>query len=967
MKRLRLLLIVCLMLGLCVSEVLGQYYYFGRNKVQYTEFNWQVLKTDHFDIYYYPEMQRLAEQGAGLAEEAYQYLEDRFNGNVARRIPLIFYSSHLYFEQTNTIPGFIPEGVGGFFEFMKGRVVIPSDGSVTQFRHVIWHELTHVFMHSKISRVLQDHRLPVDRYPPLWFVEGLAEYWSTTWDWQAEMVMRDAVLNDYVVGVSGMDLIGGSYVMYKEGQYVLQYIAENYGDEKILSLMEDFWKANSFSDVLKLTIGKDYDEFDKEFLYHLKKRFYPILEKSDQPSAVTESIYEEGFNSKPTFYVSSDTTREVFFIGNHTGYTCIYRKQIGKGNSDLDLVIQGEKTEEFEAFHLFQSKMDLSRFGMLAFVTKSGENDAIHTYDVKTKELLESYQFKGLVSIGSVSWSPDGRRLVFSSIDKSGYNDLYVFDTEDRSLQRLTDDFYDDRDPAWSPKGDKIAFSSDRTPYGSKGKYNLFLYDLPTGRIDYLTYGDENCFAPAWSHDGNKLAFTTDIDGVQNIWMMDFGKDGAVAESGNLSSHTLSADRTATDPCTQARKITNFTTAAYDPVWTDEDNLICSVFDNYRFQIRKVDGIKARYDSAGMVKPFDYVSIASDSLRNSAHWTTQTIQSTAGLNTTPYQRDYDLDIAQSQISTDPVFGTAGGAIVALSDLLGNDQYFFLIYNTAQSKDEFLKSFNVAISRVSLGQRTNYACGIFHFSGQRYDLTDPDLFFYERVFGGYFALSYSLSKFRRIEATISLANSDKEVFTDIQGRKALLLSNSISYVKDNTIWSPTGPIDGSRFNFTLAFTTDVQYSNVNYYTIIADYRQYFRLSKRTAYAARFQIFYNEGKEARRFFMGGSWDLRGYPRWSLRGKKLWLTSHEFRIPFIDAIGVKFPFGGIGFGAVRGAAFFDAGAVWDDKYTETLGSAGVGIRVNVLGVLVLRYDFGKRIENNFTRFSDEFFHQFFFGWDF
>ena len=80
-------------------------------------------------------------------------------------------------------------------------------------------------MHSKISRVLTDHRKTQDRYPPLWFIEGLAEYWSTTWDAQAEMVMRDAVLNDIVVGLEDMDRIYGSFLMYKEGQNALQYIA----------------------------------------------------------------------------------------------------------------------------------------------------------------------------------------------------------------------------------------------------------------------------------------------------------------------------------------------------------------------------------------------------------------------------------------------------------------------------------------------------------------------------------------------------------------------------------------------------------------------------------------------------------------------------------------------------------------------------------------------------------------------
>jgi outer membrane protein assembly factor BamA len=149
--------------------------------------------------------------------------------------------------------------------------------------------------------------------------------------------------------------------------------------------------------------------------------------------------------------------------------------------------------------------------------------------------------------------------------------------------------------------------------------------------------------------------------------------------------------------------------------------------------------------------------------------------------------------------------------------------------------------------------------------------------------------------------------------------------------------------------------------------MGDFRNYWRIGERTAYASRYQIFYNHGPEARRFFMGGSWDLRGYRRWSLRGQKLWLTSHEIRFPFIDQLGLLFPFGGIGLGSFRGAIFFDAGSVWDTDYRETLGSVGAGLRWSLFGVLVLRYDIGKRIENNFSQFQSGLFQQFFFGWDF
>lgn len=923
------------------SSASAQFYYFGRNKVQYTDFDWKVMRTEHFEIYFYEGMDSLARQGAYLAERSYGILQQRFNLSILHRIPLIFYSSHLHFEQTNTTPGFVSEGVGGFFEYLKGRVVIPYDGSADHFRHVIQHELVHVFMTSKIGRVTRDHRSNTDSSPPLWFTEGLAEYWSSTWDTQAEMVLRDAVLNNYVAPLSDMDRIYGSFLMYKEGQAILDFIASRYGNEKILLLMENFWKEKNFEGDFRVTLGKDYKEFDKEWLYYLKKKYYPVMKTEDLPSRVTNNVVDVGFNGKPAFFKIGDK-RYVYFIGNHNGYTDLYRVDLDNKKAKPEVVIAGERSNEFEAFHLFQSRIDISKDGILAFVTKSGENDVFHLYDVKAEKTKETIRFDNLVMLGSPSWSPDGRQFVFSAVDQSGSSDLYILNLDPRSLTRLTNDFYDDKDPAWSPDGRLIAFSSDRTSYGETGKYNLFLYRLGDSSIDYLTLGDESYNSPAWSQDGKWLAFTSDKGMSQNVWLMNM--QDSVRSNGQRST----------------REVTDLITAAFDPTWGENDQLIFTAFENYSFQIKNIEHVLSAYDSSRIVETFDYT-------QRGGQWTPKEIRSSDVLSNRPYARKYTLDIAQSVVSTDPIFGTTGGAALAMSDILGNDEYDFLIFNTAQSRDELLNSFNFAISRYSTGQRVNNAYGIFRFSGNRYDLTDPDLFYYEQAFGGYYVLSYPLSKFDRIEAGLTVTNSDKDNYTTLLPRKALLMSNSLSYVWDTSLWGPSGPLDGDRMKLELAYTTDVLYSNVDYYTVIADYRHYARLSDRSALASRINLWYNDGLEARRFFMGGSWDLRGWDLWSIRGKKIWLASEELRFPFIDQLGVRFPFGGISLGSIRSAIFVDAGGAWDDQYTDTKGDVGFGFRWNLGGVLVLRYDIGKRIENNMTKFQTGLFYQFFFGWDF
>ena len=938
-------------------------YYFGRNKIQYDDFQWQILKTEHFDVYFYPEMRELAEIGAALAEEAYERLQSKMNHNITRRIPLIFYSNHAHFQQTNTTPGFLPEGIGGFFEFIKGRVVIPANGSIPQFRHVINHELVHVFTRSKMNRVLKDHRRNANAGMPLWFTEGIAEYWSAGWDSQAEMVIRDAVLSNKLVPLSQMDRIFGSYLMYKEGQAICKYIAENFGEEKLHLLIENLWKASSFSDVMKLTIGLTYKEFDQRWIYDLKKQHYPLLEDRDKPAMVSQAVTTDGVSTKPACF-NRDGRDYVVFTSNRTGYSSLYMKPLDQVGKKPRILVRGERSSDFEAFHLLRSKIDVNDQEKLTFVAKSGARDAIYIFDIARRRVTRKLQFDDLVTLLSPSWSPDGRQIAFSGISYAGQSDLYIFNLETEALRRLTNDFYDDRDPAWSPDGRAIAFSSDRTHFGERGKLNLFVYDLASGRINYITYGNHNDYAPAWSPDGQYLAFSSDRDGAFNIWVIRNGRrvpprqewtgeltasighaevERAAAARNGLSGALPYPDEfeydfpSALDPNDELKRLTNFTTGAFDPEWGGEDRLVFTAYEEFSFQIRAIDRLTARFEA---MEPAGH-----DTLRFADHlWAANKLAGKVEATSVKYEKKFSLDIAQSAIAQDPLFGVSGGAQVAISDMLGNQQYHFLVFNNASTRDDFFSSWNVAVTRVEKSRRVNYAVGVYRLKGRFYDRVDN---FFERTqLGGFVAASYPLSVFRRVEAAINIRKERRNY--DLRGEAVdgIVVSNSFSYVKDNTIWGYTGPLDGERFNFSIGHTIDVHRNDVNFTSIIVDYRRYFRLGQRTAFASRLLGRFHLGKEAYRSYMGGSWDLRLYPLYQIWGRKLFLINNELRFPFINHLIVGSPVGGLGFRGINGALFLDIGQAWDRDYrfSSVLGSVGFSVRARVGGFLVFRFDIGK-----------------------
>jgi len=933
MKMTRLVGLTTALLLFVVSPAAAQYYAFGKNKVQYESFQWRTLQGSHVEIFYYPEEEPLARLALVLAEQSYDDLKGKFQHDVSRRVPMIVFASHHHFEQNNVSSFHVPEGVQGFTEYMKGRVVLPFTGSYAEFRHVIHHEMVHVFQFSMMDEVYKKHRRSSYLVPPLWFSEGLAEYWSTEWDAQGTMVLSDMVLESQLPAIGDLWRYNGTFTIYKLGQSLCQFIGENYGQDALRRLYTDLYKEDRFEKLLGRVTGVSTRRLSDDWIYAMKRRYFPdVKDHVSLATAAEERAISQGVNLKPVAVPDTSILggHRYLFLSARSGYTNIYSASWKGRERDVKSVVRGQRSPQFESFHPFQSRIDVSRKGELVFVSKWNEADALFTMDLATKKVTHRRHFDGITTLSSPAWSPDGQSVAFSAMTPAGKSDLYILRPATGEVTRLTNDDYADGDPTWSPDGRTIAFTSDRTRYGKDGDQNLFLIDVASGDVRYLTCGPWIDQSPRWSPDGTRIAFASDRDGGFNLYAVDPQGNGA--------------------------RLTKLLGTALDPAWTPDGRSL--LFTGFRKQGFGIYQMPATTTSA----PADSFALVLEAAPPQWGWEETIAKATQ--KPEDYEPRYGLDLVSGGLSFTPTENGGQGVVGAFSDLLGNRTYVFQVGNTAETAGDILSRMNAGAWYINRQHRWNYGVGVFHQAADYRDALNIDYF--ERRAGGSLVASYPFSRFSRVEGSAQAYYNQKQR-EDGSFREGFLTSHSLSLIRDNTLWFATGPRDGSRYNVTGALTTNWNTGHAENLTLSADLRRYFRVSQWTTLAMRLQGRMSNGADPERFVMGGTHSLRGYSRRSIYGTRTYLANLEYRFPLFDHLVLGFPFKGLALPGVEGAVFTDAGNAWEkfESIPRPNGSFGVGLRMSLGGYMVLRYDIARRTDFKDVRPGWE--REFYLGFDF
>src|SRR5467141_798344 len=902
---------------------------FGRNSVQYQTFHFKVLKTQHFDIYFYDKEAEAATHAGRMAERWYTRISTVLRHQLNGRQPLILYSDHPDYNQTNVLP---VEGSEGITESLKRRIILPMGASLAETDHVIGHELTHAFQYD-ITGVGRGSMAGggLNRVP-LWFIEGMAEYMSLgPVDPNTTMWMRDAVRRGELPKFR--DLESYKYFPYRWGQSFWAYLGGTYGDDIVGALLRAAGRTGNVQMSLETMTHRPVDSLVADWHRELTAAAQPVA----VATGVTLPVDKAHLQQQRLTPVSTTGARLLVSPGKEQRY-----------NIAPALSPDGRRLVYFSDAGLFSIDM---------YLADAENGHTIRKLVSATRDPhLESMQF--INSTGA--WDADGSRFVFGAV-VTGKPALRIVKGENGDLIKeikfssLGEIF----NPTWSPDGGKIAFVTDR--FGTSldhltyGDYQLAVISArPGGQITRLPHlANAKHINPQWSSDGRSLYFLADPGGITNVFRMSLG-DGEIAQVTNV--FTGVSGITALSPA--------LSVAQRAP------RAVFSVYSGGGYAIQALDDlatlaggpVTALPITASILPPVDRSGVGAGiaaAIKDPTPGLPDEGSVALSSAIKAYHPKLSLDfIAQPSLAiAADRFGTyvGGGITLYWSDMLGDHNLVTMAQLNGRVQD-----FAALVAYGNRKSRWNWTVGaeqipyIFALAGvfdsggariqriERFKQTNRD------VSG---MVIYPFNRARRVEfsaglqqisftheiqdigynpLTLEFLYERKQKLNDVPG-PVTLATGSAALVHDNAFFGATGPILGSRWRLE----TDPTFGSLRFVTALADYRRYimpprpFTRAGRILHVGRYGRDADDNAHLYPLFIGYPSLVRGYDLGSITasecgtvanrcpvfeqlfGSRVLVANAELRFPPFGLLGLG---GGYyGFLPVEAGVFYDAGVAW------------------------------------------------------
>ncbi len=950
--------------------------YFGRNKVQYKNLDFQVLKTEHFDIYFYPEEREGIDIAARMSERWLARLERVFAHQLRGRQPLILYASHTDFEQTNAIQGELGEGTGGVTEPIRRRIVLPMGGPLADTDHVIGHELVHAFQFDITTQPDAPPGQNGAQRLPLWFIEGMAEYLSLgPVDPNTAMWLRDAVrgsdeakdARERLPAIKDLD--DPKYFPYRWGQAFWAYVGGRYGDDVIRRMLAIGAAAGDYNVAIERVLGLKTNELSDEWHAAMRRMYAPVLAATSPPEDVGRTVISSaGFGSDlnvgPALspdgqYVAFLSTRSIFS-------TDLFVATTSDGRIVHKLTSTATNPHYSSLQFIYSAGGWDANSSRIAIATVTSGRPALAIFAMPDGNKEREVKIPDLDEIFNPTWAPDGHAICFTGMTR-GLTDLYVYDLNTSKLQRLTNDAYAEMQPAWSPDGKTIAFATDRFSSNldtlNIGEYRLALVDVASGRIEQVrAFTNGKNMNPQWTPDGRALLFISDRDGIPNLYRVSI-TGGDVTQLTRIA--TGLSGITATSPVLSVAAKTG--TAAF------------SVYADGKYSIHVLEpgaaagatsgpagALSEAPENAGALPPLDRrTSEVAGLLQNP----TFGLPAPTTYDTENYSPKLSLEgLAQPSVAVGASrFGAAfgGGVGFQFSDLLGDHTLITAVQlQTGLAGSFSLKDTAAQAAYYNAKNRWNwgvlaaqnpYLSGGFQTFvgnvGTEPAEIDQTILFRQTEQSAAGLVAYPFNRAQRIEfqggitrltfdqivqtQAFSLVTGDLLVddstTTSVQA-PLTLGTTSAALVYDTSNFGATSPVAGTRYRLEVSPTL----GSIRYTGLLADYRRYFMPASFYTFATRVMHYgrYGSGAEDQRLFplflgypdLVHGYDVNTFDAQDCRpsavsgcalfdrllGSRVLVANVEFRFPLLRPFGASQRM--YGPLPVEVALFADGGVAWN-----------------------------------------------------
>lgn len=827
-----------------------------------------------------------------FAEEALHDISQRLGVSLAEPPTWVLFPSFRTLERSHIPPDDLSEGLRPWTPLLRHRTVLVFEGSFSRLRADVRHAMTHAIQAQMLYPSVFSGKFW--RYPPDWFLEGMALYFAGTPEAQDEIILRGASLDNRLLTLeelSDFRRVDDLPLAYMEGFSAVSYLAETYGEAVLGELFRALVQGKNMDDALEGALDLTIKMLNKQWQRAVKKRYWPLVRTKTSPDSLATAL--PAGRGEDISDLAWSPSSEVL--------ACLART-FRRDEIRLISAKDGTTLRVLAAFGLNESET-LERRGralawspdgdFLLFVTYGEKQTFLNLLDIITQERVQRWELP-FEEAFSPTFFPDGKRVLLVGLLR-GRTDLYAVDLETGRLTQITNDDAFDAEPSIHPSGTRVLYVSERN-----AATRLVEWELATGEYRVLFDGAPGIRMPFWSPGGEGFLFTADWNGTRDVY-------------------SAKADET------RLIRLTNLLVGAETPALSP-------------------DGKKLAFSAQRQSRENAFVlPLAEANVENVTPPSPSAEES---------QLQTPTFFPGSSLPRELLWENVGFRLYTGADgfLRGAMDSLFASWTGDTRVRLDLEAVPRGTPNLTASLENLRKQGDLRLKGTlqtRFHRSPGDFLVGERTTALAVEFSHHLGRATRVSATATYSRSPLRYrFEGLPANLDLdhphnMGSVEIGFIRENTLVIPSaGSLTGTRVLLTLDQTFG---EGIGATTFLFDGRRYFRLGFRTVLATRLYSAVSFGPTPQRLTLGGHTTLRASEFEERTGSRIGFASLELRVPLMDELRLGWPLRWR-IASIQGVVFLESGTAWSKGRSYRLSERVRGRRRLV--DLSLQYGFGFRV---------------------